>query len=205
MSSLMRTRCWVKQSFIPVSKPSCMKTTWSRSLESIARKSMKPTMLNWRVIYVIETQNMIQSNGLPITGTPRLRLLLTWGLNQASVQMLARRWNTMKCYTTMSERWRTSSRQRLRTETSNWDDLFRRAQWPSATVLTNMLSNISKLRLRSHRLGPKIFLKKWMNVCTQTSDWRTNWPRFRGKGRRPPSDPRSLSLGLSLKANVSTS
>ena len=41
-----------------------MKTTWSRSLESIARKSMKPTMLNWRVIYAIETQNMTQSNGL---------------------------------------------------------------------------------------------------------------------------------------------
>ena len=205
MSSLMRTRCWVKHSFIPVNKPSCMKTTWSRSLESIARKSMKPTMLNLKVIYVIETRNTIQSNGLPITGTPRLRLLLTWGLNQASVQMLARRWNIMKCSTTMSERWRTSWRPRLRTETWNWDNLFRRAQWPSATVLTNMLFNILKLRLRSHRLGPKIFLKKWMNVCTRISGWRMNWPRFRGKGRRPPSDPRSLSSGPSLKANVSTS
>ena len=29
-------------------------------------------------------------------------------LSQASVQMLARRWNIMKCSTTMSERWRTS-------------------------------------------------------------------------------------------------
>ena len=49
------------------------------------------------------------------------------------------------------------------------------------------------------------FLKKWVNVCTRISGWRMNWPRFRGKGYRPPSDPKSLSSELSLKANVSTS
>ena len=35
--------------------------------------------------------------------------------------------------------------------------------------LTYMLFNILKQRLKSHRLGPKIFLKKWMNVCTRIS------------------------------------
>ena len=205
MSSMMRTRCWVKHLSIPVKRASCMKTTWSRSLESIVRKSMKQTMPNLKVIYVIETQNLIQSNGSPITGILRLRLLLISGSNPVSAQMLARRWNTMKCSTTMSERWRMSSRPRSRTETWNWDDLFRRAQSPSATVLTYLLFNISKLRLRLHRLGPKIFLKKWMNVCTWISGWRTNWPRLRGKGHRPPSDPRLLSSGPSLKANANTS
>ena len=54
---------------------------YENNMEQITREYRKKineaTMLNLKVIYVIETRNMIQSNGLPITGTLRLRLLLT--------------------------------------------------------------------------------------------------------------------------------